>query len=362
MNTEQQFFSLLRFSLDVTSELEEPVTDWEAMYDVATKQSLRGVLFCGVERLPKDQQPSDELMVKWFVKNDKIRKANERVNANAVALTEALRKKGFRCCVLKGQGNALLYPRPFMRTSGDIDAWLQCTPAEAIAFVRKYMPTARAEYHHVDFGMFNKTDVEAHYRPSFMNNLVNNGRLQRYFREQAEAQFAHEVTLPQGTISVPTAAFNRIYQMAHISNHLIHEGIGLRQLVDYYYVLRQGFSPEEQAADAVTLKRCGLMPMAGAVVYVLRQLLRLEERYWIVAPDERRGRFLLNEIMAGGNFGKYDERVAHSRHHTFAANMERLRRDWRLMGLFPSECLNEPIFRVYHYFWRRKYAPRGKRD
>lgn len=355
MSIEQQFFALLRYSLGITAELEYPVTDWDAMFDMATKQSLRGVLFYGVEQLPKDQQPSDELMVKWFVKNDKIRKNNERVNANAVSLAQVLAKKGFRSCILKGQGNALMYPCPSMRTSGDIDVWLQCTPKEAIAFVRKYLPKARAEYHHIDFGKFQKTEVEVHYRPSFMNNLVNNYRLQRYFSEHAETQFLNEVSLPQGTVSVPTPAFNRIFQMAHINNHLIHEGIGLRQLVDYYYVLRQGFSPEEQAVDVAILKRCGLIGMAGAVVYVLHELLRLDEQYWIVPSDKKRGSFLLNEIMQGGNFGHYDKRESKSNRHTMSANIQRLRRDWRLMGLFPSECIWEPVFRVYHYFWRLKH-------
>ena len=101
------------------------------------------------------------------------------------------------------------------------------------------------------------------------------------------------------------------------------------------------------------------MPMAGAVVYVLHELLRLEERYWIVPPDERRGRFLLSEIMAGGNFGHYDERERKVQRRTLAANLQRLRRDWRLVGLFPSECLSEPVFRVYHYLWRLKHSPKG---
>lgn len=54
-----------------------------------------------------------------------------------------------------------------------------------------------------------------------MNNLISNGRLQEYFNKNADTQFANIVMLPDGAgkIAVPTTAFNRIYQMAHISNH-----------------------------------------------------------------------------------------------------------------------------------------------
>ena len=36
---------------------------------------------------------------------------------------------------------------------------------------------------------------------------------------------------------IPTVEFNIIFQLTHIYSHLMNEGIGLRQLVDYYYVL-----------------------------------------------------------------------------------------------------------------------------
>ena len=53
-----------------------------------------------------------------------------------------------------------------------------------------------------------------------------------------EEQFSHRVMLgEQGEIAIPTVEFNLIFQLTHIFSHLMNEGIGLRQLVDYYYVL-----------------------------------------------------------------------------------------------------------------------------
>ena len=60
--------------------------------------------------------------------------------------------------------------------------------------------------------------------------------------------------------------------------------------------------------------------VSGAVMWVLHTMLGMEERYLIVAMDEQRGRLLAQDI--------------------------------RLVRYFPSECLWEPLFRLYHFFWR----------
>ena len=359
------FFDLLRYSLGRDKNV--PCLgneDWIWIYEMARQQSLLGILFDGIQSIP-DLGMDKKLLLRWYAASEQIRNANEKTNRVVVEVCESLRKQGFRTCVLKGQGNNLLYPNPYSRMSGDIDLWVMSGEREegrrkmdelagkVIGYAKRRNPEAKALYHHVDAGVFKGIEVEIHYRPSFMNNLVHNRRLQRWFEENAEEQFSHEVELPDGAgcICVPTNAFNRIYQMAHISNHIIHEGIGLRQLVDYYFVLKQGFTEEEKRRDAVLLRRFGLYDMACAVMYVLQETLHMEERLLLVPVDERRGRFLQKEIMLAGNFGQYDERVEHHVSQV-GRNIQRLKRNLRLMWYFPSECLWEPVFRWYHFFWR----------
>lgn len=351
-----KFFSLLRYSIDETLPPPEDIVpaDYPVLYRMSAEQALLGVTFKGVSRMPENRRPGRELAMKWFSVSRQIASINMVVNNNAVKVTGMFQRHGFRSCVLKGQGNALLYPDPYTRMPGDIDIWVEGGTRKVLGIVNKLAPGTKHCYHHADFTPCGETSVEVHYRPSFMNNPFANRRLQRFFDDNADSQFANKAMLPDdaGEVSVPTTAFNRIFQMSHISNHFFNEGIGLRQFLDYYYVLKQGFTEVERVETGRILKACGLYKIASAVMYVEREVFGLDSRFLIVPVDERRGKFLLDEIMLSGNFGIYDERIKKYRGSQFKKNVQRIIRDVRLAWLFPSECLWEPFFRLYHFFWR----------
>ena len=199
-------------------------------------------------------------------------------------------------------------------------------------------------------------EVEVHYRPSFLFCFRHDSRLQKYYNRVEEEQFSHKVMLEgYGELAVPTAEFNIIFQLTHIFTHLMNEGIGLRQLLDYYYVLVKSDEGRVKnlAALQKELKHLGLWKFAGAVMYVLHEVLGLSEEKMIAPMDEKRGKMLLAEILNGGNFGQYDERYGFG-HSSFGHNIQRLCRDLRLMRYYPAEALSEPIFRTWHFFWRMK--------
>jgi hypothetical protein len=242
---------------------------------------------------------------------------------------------------------------------GDIDLWVKPEKdviKSIIKYVRKHNPRARAEYHHIDYGVYNDAEVEVHYRPSFSNNPIYNRRLQKWFNAQAERQYAHvvEITSDAGSICVPTFEFNVIFQLSHIYRHLLQEGIGLRQIIDYYYLLKSNMNCTDNRDIFDNLRYLGLEKIAGAVMWVLNEVLGLPEIYLIASKDEKRGRLLLTEIMKGGNFGYYDIENQKA-NNAIKKNLQRIKRDFRMVRYFPSECLWEPIFRVYHFFWRLKY-------
>ena len=356
MNTAitEKFFGLLRYAIGEQSDAPLiSLEEWEPVYTMAAEQSLLGVIYDGLQRLSGQVQLPEEILYEWFLLNEQIVEANRVADESVVKISKYFIKRGYDCCLLKGQGNALLYPRPSARMSGDIDIWLTGSLRSIISMAREAMPEVQPMYHHVEFAPINGIDVEVHYRPSFMYNPIHNRRLQRWFQQMAPEQCSRMVALPgsAGSVSVPTIGFNRIFQLAHIANHVTHEGIGLRQLLDYYYLLKQGFTEDERRDDEKLLRRFGLYPMARAVMYVLWQCFGMKQEQLLVSPDEWRGCFLLKEILLAGNFGHFDQRLKDNKTR-LSKNVQRLRRDLRFMRYFPSECLWEPVFRWYHFFWR----------
>lgn len=368
-STIDKCLSFIRFSMDPVSfkapEMDD--RDWASLYSFSFKQAILGVTMEGVRQLKKhDIEPPWEVLARWLYRMVQIEKDNKAINMASAKLLQQLEKEGFRCCLLKGQGNNLLYPNAYSRTPGDIDVWMVGAKGtkhpvrSIIKYVRSIRPKERAVYHHIDFGKFDNIETEIHYRPSFMNNFVHNHRLQKWFLEQADAQFENRVELPDnaGTVAVPTPEFNAVFQLVHLYTHVLNKGVGLRHIIDYYYVL---LAVKDKQDMEKTLRHLGLEKIAEAVMWVMKSMLGMDGKYMIAKPNERLGRMLAEEILIRGNFGRYSSANKKRKpgqkipkwESKLRMNIMRLRFDLRLMLYFPSECLCEPVFRFYHFLWRR---------
>ena len=355
--------------------------DWDAFYDFAKRQTLVGIVFDGIQRLPKGAAPRLDLLMKWLGMSQRVKMRNEVLNEATVAVYNSVRNAGYSCCILKGQGNAVMYPNPSARMPGDVDVWVDAWRDDIRRLARALVENADGRVgseslNHIGLTMGGIT-VELHSTPGFMANCIYNRRLQNWLRRNADLQCSNMVALPNGSgaVAVPTCAFNAVYQLYHLYHHYFYEGVGLRQVVDYYFVVvkseerrvkgevkseeRRVKSEEgEVKSEELRVKnpmalegelnRLGLWKFAGAVMYVLHNVMGLSEDMMIVPMDRKRGRMLLDDILNGGNFGHYDK------HHAVGHNLLRLYRDARLLRFYPSEALSEPVFRAWHWWWRKR--------
>ena len=461
-------FAFLRCCLGCKENISRVIAcmDWQELYSFASKQAILGLCFEGIERLGKEY-PEElkrnpigrELLMTWMGKAQQIRRQNMKVNAVASKLFSMLREDGLRCCILKGQGNALMYPNPYSRTPGDIDAWIDASRERIMEYTQKKFELGDdIRLQHLETSL-DGVPVELHFFPCSMNNPIYHARLQKWFRRNADLQCSHIVGLPDGAgdIAIPTTAFNVVYQLTHLYHHFFDEGIGMRQIFDYYHVvcdfykvyqnsskitpslftIKEGstFSPSpsqwslhplrfprfrgtetsgsgdvtapsrcsEQlrskdggpskvspdcagwdrrgvsgdiASDASVisafttdssastaldvvqreLKYLGLWKFAGAVMYVLKEVLGLSEDKMIVPVDEKRGRLLLAEILDGGNFGRHFSKYGGFTHQSMGKKyFLKIWRNMHFVRYYPAEALCEPLFRTWHFFWRLKY-------
>lgn len=352
-----KFFQLVRYAIDECNEAPQiEAEEWDLMFDLAKKQSILAVVFESVRRMDKETDIPRQLKMKWFLQVNKIKNRNMLLNQRSAELLTMFQQDGFDCCVLKGQGNAMMYPDPYVRTSGDIDLQVKGGRDNVVQHVKKRFPHTKTAYQHVDYPVFKNVPVEVHYLPVYMNNPLYNRRLKSWFDAQDDEMYGHEVVLPDdaGRITIPSLEFNIVFQLAHLMHHFLDEGIGLRHMIDYYYLLRKVYQEKISLHGlAELLERLGLRKFAGAVMYIMHDVLGLEEECLIVPLDKSRGETLLNEILRGGNFGKHSGLTEHS------LATKHFMKYWRTMHFireYPAEALCEPIFRTWHYFWRLRHS------
>ena len=115
-------------------------------------------------------------------------------------------------------------------------------------------------------------------------------------------------------------------------------------------------SSASTALDVVQkeLKELGLWKFAGGIMYIMQEVFGMPASQLMVRPNEKYGKFVLNEVLEAGNFGRHDARNRFGR-SKFGHNLQRVYRDIRLVKFFPAEALCEPLFRTWHFFWRLKY-------
>lgn len=351
------FFRLLRIAIGKESCLSfSPTAEgWMGIFTMTQQQTLVGVMFVGIERLPVEQRPPRQILLQWYAMTERIKQTNRLLNQRAVETVAYFQKEGFESCVLKGQGVATCYPQPLLRTSGDIDIWLDGGHKRIHDFARSKVGLQGLTYHHLHYPLFEETEVEVHITPGNLSSPPLNRKLQRYFKEAFNSQTFHRVVLPEGVgeITVPDVEFNLFYLLLHMYKHLTGQGIGLRQMMDYYYALQQPISDEARTRVVLRIREYKMMRFARATMYVMRKVFGLDEAYMLVAPDEKSGRFLLDEIMLAGNFGKYDSRLKRKRKETPWYRLVRsMKRNIRFLRYYPNEIFWDPIFRTWQFFWR----------
>lgn len=360
-------FLFLRYSLGDKVDLSMVVAnmDWRQLYSFATKQTIIGICFDGIKRLSEEypeelkKNPIErDLLMTWMGVSQQIRRQNMKVNGVAAKLYSMLREDGLRCCILKGQGNALMYPNAYSRNPGDIDVWVNASREQITEYAKKHFKLGDdIRYQHIETSV-DGVPVELHFFPCTMNNPIYNARLQKWFKRNADLQCSNVVSLPDciGEIAIPTTAFNVIYQLTHLYHHFFDEGIGMRQIIDYYYVVSMlNVNCEMLTWLQKDLKHLGLWKFAGAVMYVLHEALGLSEEKMIAPMDEKRGKLLLAEILNGGNFGKHFTKYGHFTQQGMAKKyFLKIWRNMHFVRYYPAEALSEPIFRTWHFFWRMK--------
>ncbi len=364
---ESLFYDLIRVSLGIQKEMSRIPTaeEWNDLLEMSQKQALTGICGYGLQTLYKDPKYSASIpkrfLVHWVGFATVIKDDNQRVNKQSVKLINYFLEQGFNCSILKGQGMASIYKNDFvdlrlLRQSGDIDLWVGGGRKAIWSHIREHFGLFEYDYKTVHPFFYSDTEVEIHWIPEILMNLIKNSQLQKFWKDHEKELYSDTIELPEGAgrIQIPSVSLNRFYILLHCYRHAFDSGLGLRQVMDYYFVLRQDKDKASRAETMGLVKDYGMTKFAAALMWIMQEVFHLEEDNLLCDPDEKEGDFLLNEIMQSGNFGHYDDRVKEiGGPYKLRALATKFQRAPYLIKHYPSEVLWEPVWMLYHFIWKR---------
>lgn len=367
------FFELLQVALGNRERLSHVPTpeDWMGVYDESERQAVTGILLHGIDRLPVEQRPPQDILLQWIGVGQMIEQRNHLMDKRCIELLTKLKDAGLTPTILKGQGIAQLYGKELrpLRQSGDIDVFVDCGQKKALAFAESQgQEKVEWDYKHLHLHLWDDTEIEMHYRVEVLLNLRKNRKLQKWFKEHETELFAHandnlnanlnlkantNLTNDTNRFVTPTVEFNVFYILLHIYRHFLYEGVGFRQIIDYYFVLKNlndNLNVNESYAYKA-VREFGMTRFAKGLMWVMHEALGMQRDWMLWEPDEKEGRYILKQVMRGGNFGHHDERLKHYGGKLGAVKAI-LTHNMHLLTHYPSDVIWAPVWIVWHKLWK----------
>lgn len=327
MNLMKQIIELIQVAIGVREEMSQIPSDaeWECLLNESLSKGLIGITYVSVKKLAR--QPGytlpKKVLLNWGGNVVQLKDQNTHVSAQGERVLKYFREANFQAIILKGQSHLPNYPEELreLRSPGDIDVWVRGeSKRQVYQFVRKVSPDEDYGYLHISFPAYSDLSVEIHIRPAFLCNPFRNRRLQ---------QWADGIDLATLSDIDRFRDFNAIYQPLHLYKHLMREGITLRQLIDYYFLLKQ-----HPYTDEDILRQFGIDGFCNDLQSVVMYLF---ENVPIASTSARK---LLKEVMI-------DISVAGTN------DDDELKRTLRVIRLYPNDILWRPYFWLFQKFWKR---------
>ena len=260
--------------------------DWQAILEMARKQTVTGLLFRGVALLPEEVQVPDSLLFPLMEVTDQIRRQSRLVERTAAEVTEFFEGRILHPVILKGPSVAAFYPEPDLRESGDIDLYFNEKEfGKAVHAIRERLQRSGLAAD----GLTTLPDGSVHYKW----NGIDIDQHAQYF----------DLHTTEGLPPVPSPEATLLMLSAHILKHSMGAGIGLRQLCDMAMAYQT--LPYDRSYLLASYEATGTADWNRLLAsFLVRYLWANNVPYPAEQlPDPAP---LLDIVLGGGNFGHHE--------------------------------------------------------
>lgn len=298
--SQQVLLALLKkslFNIDISLPSE---VNWQEVYDEAVSQSVVPIAYdgtAGVTDMPREvAKKFKDYSLAVFLQNDSVLQGQRDV-------AELLQQNGIAYAILKGASVARYYSKPELRTLGDVDLLVSKADFEDTKklLVSNGYTLTREEKNHFHCN-FKKQDVifELHFEMSDFPPTKLGSDL------KTQLANATKCTKEAKCFSQEFCSLDTLYQavslLLHTERHLIADGIGIRQLLDFGMFCYANPEFLDDECHTAFLKKYGLYKLAE----ISKELF---EKYFLDKQIESPSADLLFEVaLKKGNFGTKRER------------------------------------------------------
>lgn len=285
--------------------------DWDAIFSLAKQQTVVGVITDVMSKMDKSTRPESQLFYQFILHTEYIQRTNVQLNKFIPKLWKALTENGIDALLLKGQGVAMCYPHPELRTPGDIDVFV---PEEThYERARKLLDEicgkgdASGVKKHIAYSYKNIV-LELHGEFRFYISPKCSHKLEQWARRFVKPHFLYRVVaMDNGTAWLPPLNFDAIFIFAHMAHHFMSGGVGLRQICDWVMFVQK--HSDDKSFDKAMLKQdlsdLGLMKFWQAFASLAVNFLGCppEKMPFYEESFNKKAGVLMDSILKTGNFG-----------------------------------------------------------
>lgn len=275
---------LLQVALGIRNSLSRIPSDaeWDNIYKLAVRHAIVGVLYGGIERLPKEHRPHNGLLLEWFGQAEYYRIMYERQRKAVENLNRLWRAKGLKVFELKGDTIGRFYPRPDLRFSCDYDCLLSDYEQGNRVVEHEGVKVNRDFYKNSSF-VWKGVHVENH---QFCTPVRGNRAMKRF-----------EVVLRSLISEKNVVDFNALFLMEHLWSHFFEDALTLKQLTDWLVFYKEFNSVVDWQLFEKQAKDCGFWLFAITINKITRNILSSSLLMSDLSESDRR---LWQSIMNGG--------------------------------------------------------------
>lgn len=286
---------------------------WQSIFKYSLTQASAALITDAISSLPEEYMPPRSVLIDCMVVSQKIEDANYHLDNVLKTLVRDYESLNLPFILLKGQTNAIYYPNPSHRSSGDIDLYFY---REGDYYkVKKWISDNGYEceeetlYHQAYY--YENELIEAHNTIIYFSNEKYIKILESKVDEIIRDDSFQTIQINGVSVKVFPVEFNTFYVFGHLFHHFVHTGIGFRQICDWLLILKNRHSDIDNNRFTALAKQFDLLnPMRVFAHACIKYLDASPEIFpFDIGNDTPYSDLVMDDVLKGGNFGNYRPEV-----------------------------------------------------